>query len=69
MNPFYQMMQSRNQNPMLKQFMEFKNSFHGDARAQVQAMLNSGRISQEQYNRAVQMAQQLQSMLTPGVRG
>ena len=67
MNPLYQMMQS--QNPVVRNFLSFRNSFQGDARAQVQSLLNSGKVSQEQYNRAVQMAQQLQSMLPPGVRG
>ena len=50
---------------MLRQFMQFQKSFKGDARSMVQQMLNSGRITQEQYNSAVQMAQQLQQVLTP----
>ena len=49
--------------PMLQQFMQFKNNFQGDPKAQVQSMLNSGRITQEQYNRAVQMANQLMHMM------
>ena len=53
-------------NPMLiQQFMQFQQNFKGDARAQVQQLLNSGRISQADYDRAVQMAQQLQQMLPP----
>ena len=55
-----------NINPnMIQQFLRFKQTFTGDPRAQIQQMLNSGRISQDQYNQAVQMAQQLQKMLTP----
>ena len=55
-------------NPMLvQQFIQFRQNFKGDARAQVQQMLNSGRISQADYDRAVQMAQQLQQMLPPSV--
>lgn len=55
-----------NINPMMiQQFLQFKQSFRGDARSQIQQMLNSGRISQEQYDNAVRMAQQLQSMLPP----
>lgn len=65
MNPIYQMMQGNAMNPMIKQLTAFQNSFKGDARAQVQELLNSGRISQADYNRAVQMANQLQGMLTP----
>lgn len=55
-----------NINPnMIQQFLQFKQNFTGDPRAQIQQMLNSGRVTQEQYNQAVQMAQQLQQMLTP----
>lgn len=63
-NPLFNMMGGNNmQNPMLQQFMQFKNSFKGDARQQVQQMLNSGRVSQQQYDQAVQMANQLQKMM------
>ena len=34
-----------------------------DPNQKIQEMLNSGQISQEQYNAAVQRAQQIQSML------
>lgn len=34
-----------------------------DPNAMIQQMLNSGRITQEQYNSAVQQAQQIQQML------
>lgn len=55
-----------NINPnMIQQFLQFKQNFTGDPRAQIQQMLNSGRVTQDQYNQAVQMAQQLQQMLTP----
>lgn len=49
--------------PILQQFMQFRNQFQGDPRSQVQSLLNSGRISQEQYNQAVQMANQLMHMM------
>ena len=58
-----------NINPqMIQQFMAFKNQFQGDPRAQIQQMLNSGQITQQQYNNAMQMAQQFQAMLTPSGR-
>ena len=41
---------------MIQQFQQFRNSFRGDPRQQVQQLLNSGKISQAQYNQAVQMA-------------
>ena len=53
-------------NSMIQRFMQFKQNYRGDARSQIQQMMNSGQISQEQYNQAVQMAQQLQQMLMPG---
>lgn len=63
-NPLYGMMGGNNvQNPMLKQLMQFSNSFRGDARQQVQQLLNSGKISQSQYNQAYQMASQIQKMM------
>lgn len=48
---------------LINQFQQFKSSFKGDARQQVQQMLNSGKISQAQYNQAVQMANALQQMM------
>ncbi len=48
---------------MIQQFQQFRNNFKGDPRQQIQQMLNSGQISQAQYNQAVQMAQQFQRVL------
>lgn len=65
-NPLYQMLGNA-QNPAMSQlmsrFQQFQQMFKGDPHQQVQQMLNSGRISQGQYNNAVQLAQQLQRML------
>ena len=52
-----------NMQNIVKQFQQFKQSFSGDPRQQVQQMLNSGKITQEQYNKAVQMANSLQNLL------
>ena len=62
-NPLAGLFQNNPMNGMLQQFEQFKKTFNGDPRQTVQQMLNSGRISQEQYNQAVQMANQLQQML------
>lgn len=48
---------------LINQFQQFKSSFNGDPQMQVQQMLNSGKITQEQYNNAVQMANQLFKMM------
>lgn len=65
-NPLYKAFgnsQYGNMNGLLRQFQQFKNNFKGDPREQIQQMLNSGRISQEDYNKAVQMANTFQRML------
>lgn len=61
MNPLYNEMQNNNGN-MLQRFQQFRQNFKGDPQQQVQQLLNSGRVSQQQYNQAVQLAQQFQRM-------
>lgn len=61
MNNLYQKL-----NPManmIEQFNQFKQNFNGDPKAQVQQMLNSGQITQEQFNRASQMANQMMRLM------
>lgn len=66
-NPLFGMMQGQMpMNGMMQRFQQFRQMFKGDPRQQVQQMLNSGRISQNQYNQAVQMAQQMARMF--GIR-
>lgn len=63
-NPLFQQMQPQNSmTQMLERFKQFRQQFQGDPRQQVQNLLNSGRVTQSQYNQAVQMAQQLQRLL------
>lgn len=63
-NPLFGMMGNQPQaNGLLQRFQQFKQAFSGDPKQRVQDMLNSGQISQQQYNQAVQMAQQMQKML------
>lgn len=52
-----------NMQNIMQRFNQFRQAFQGDPKQQVQQMLNSGRISQTQYNQAYQMAQQFQRML------
>ena len=64
MNPLYTNLgQAQNMNAMLKEFENFKRQFKGNPQEQVRQLLNSGRVSQEQYNQAVQMAQALQKIV------
>ena len=48
---------------MIQQFMQFKQNFKGDPKEEVQKMLQSGKISQQQLNQVQQMAGQFQNML------
>lgn len=61
---YNQMMSGGNQqNNFLQRFNQFRQNFSGNPQQQIQQMLNSGQISQEQYNRAVQQAQNIMRML------
>ena len=51
---------------MMQRFMQFQNNFRGNPQQMVQQMLSSGRVSQQQYQNAVNMVKQIQSMFTPG---
>ena len=64
MNPLFQQMRPQMpQNNIMQRFMQFRRQFQGDPKAQVQQLLNSGRITQAQYDQAVQTANQLKNML------
>ena len=47
----------------IQRFQQFKQQFQGNPQQQVQQMLSSGKITQEQYNRAVEMAKNLQQFM------
>ena len=48
---------------MIQQFMQFKQNFKGDPKDEVQKMLQSGKISQQQLNQVQQMSGQFQNLL------
>lgn len=61
---YNQMMSGGNQqNNFLQRFNQFRQNFSGNPQQQIQRMLNSGQITQDQYNRAVQQAQNIMRML------
>ena len=63
-NPIFQQMNPMNNiQQVLQRFKQFQQSFHGDARQQVQQLLNSGKVNQVQYDNAVKLAQQLQQLI------
>ncbi len=43
---------------MLAQFQQFRAQFQGDPKAEIQKLLQSGRVSQAQLDQAQQMASQ-----------
>lgn len=66
-NPLFNLMGSAmlpgNLGNLLQQFNEFKRTFRGNPQEQIQQMLNSGKLSQAQYDQAVQMANAFAQML------
>ena len=65
-NMFGQQAQPINNNGfanMMSQFQQFKQNFSGDPQQQVQQLLNSGQMSQQQFNQLSTMATQFQNMM------
>lgn len=56
---------------MIQQFIQFANGFKGNPQEEVQKLLNSGQMSQDQYNALQQQATQFQQLLGkfPGANG
>ena len=48
---------------MVQQFQQFKQSFQGDPKAEVEKLVQSGKISQQQLNQLQQMAGQFRQLL------
>ena len=64
LNKLYEEMKPQNpyQN-FMQQFEQFKKTINGNPKEQVKQLLNSGKITQQQYNAAVQQANMLKSIL------
>ena len=63
MNPLFNQFGNNPLTQFAQQLDQFRKTFTGDPRAEVQKMLNSGRLSQAQYNRYAQLATQIQKAL------
>ena len=48
---------------MMQQFKQFRSSFQGDPKAEVEKLLQSGRMSQQQLNQLQEMAKQFQGFI------
>ena len=63
-NPLFNMMGGMNpMNMLMQRLQQFRQMFTGDPRQQIQQLMNSGKVSQDTYNKAYQQAQQIQRML------
>ena len=48
---------------LMQQFNQFKNGFQGDPQAEVQKLLSSGKMSQDQLNQLQGVAKQFQQLM------
>lgn len=48
---------------MVKQFQQFKQTFQGDPKAEVEKLLQSGKINQQQLNMVQGLAKQFEDLL------
>lgn len=63
-NPLYPQFAPKNDvNNIISQARNFKNNFNIDARQEVQRLLNSGEMTQEQFNRLMPIAQRIAGMM------
>ncbi len=47
---------------MMQQFQQFKANFHGNPKAEVEKLLQSGKLNQQQLNQLQQMAKQFEHL-------
>lgn len=52
-----------NMSNFLKAFNNFRSTFTGDPKAQVQQLINSGQLSQEQFNQFAEVANQIKNFI------
>jgi hypothetical protein len=65
-NPLFQVFGGWQNNQfaqLVQQFQQFRNTFRGDPQQEVQKLLQSGKISQQQLNQLQNAAQQFQALL------
>lgn len=53
------MMDQNMMNNLMQRVNYLKSTFQGDPNKKIQELLNSGKVTQEQYNQAVKQANQL----------
>lgn len=50
-------------NNLIQRINYLKSTFQGDPNKKIQELLNSGKVTQEQYNQAVQQANQIRKTI------
>ena len=55
--------QNNNMSDLVNRFNQFKKTFNGNPQQMVQQLLNSGRMTQEQFNQYKQMAEQMRKLM------
>lgn len=69
MNPLFSLINNQNGGPvnnfstLLNRFNQFKAQFQGNPQEQVQQLLNSGQMSQAQFNQLSELARQFQNSM------
>ena len=66
MNSLFNEFQPNRMNRMgnfLNQFNQFRSTFNGNPEQQVKQLINSGRMSQQQFNQLAQTANQLRQLI------
>lgn len=61
-NPIFNQMNQNGMDGLMQRVNQLKQQMGGDPNQHIQNLLNSGRITQDQYNNAVNMAKRLQGM-------
>lgn len=59
-NPIYQAMMGNRSGNIMQAIEQLKRQYPGNPMDYIQRLLNSGKVTQNQYNQAVQQAQQIQ---------
>lgn len=62
-NPLYQSMMGNNAGNITQAIERLKKQYPGNPNDYIQQLLNTGRISQSEYNAAVQKARQIQQLM------
>lgn len=65
-NPIYDMMNANNDGGIMsfiKEVQDFQKTFNGDAKAEVQNLMNSGQLSQAEFDQYAKIANQVMAFM------